>query len=96
MSSNMQSPLTLLFYRRAGCAPCDEARAVLQQVLEDRVRRGDPIPRVRYIDVADDSATEATFGTRVPVLQLGAEEVSLTVSHRSIERLLDRVIGRAT
>ena len=88
------TPLTLLFYRRAGCEPCDEARAALQQVLEDRVRRGDPVARVRYVDVADDPSLEADFGPRVPVLQLGEEEISLTVSHRSIERLLDRVIGR--
>ncbi len=86
---------TLLFYRRAGCEPCDEARATLQQVLEDRVRRGDPIPSVRYVDVATDPDTEAAFGARVPVLKLGEAEISLTVSRRSIERLLDQVAGRA-
>lgn len=92
---NPTPPLTLLFYRRDGCEPCDEARATLQQVLEDRVRRGDPITRVRYIDVAGDPDLEAEFGPRVPVLQLGQDEISLTTSYRSIERLLDRAVGRA-
>jgi hypothetical protein len=86
---------TLDFYRRDGCEPCDDARLALQSVLEERVRRGDPIPRVRYRDVAASSALEAAFGSRVPVLTLGADELSLTLSERSIARFLDRVLGRA-
>jgi hypothetical protein len=86
---------TLLFFRRDGCEPCDEARIALQQVLEDRVRRGDPIPRVRYFDVAEDPGFETSYGARVPVLVVNDSELSLTVSHRSISTFLDRVLGRA-
>jgi hypothetical protein len=86
---------TLKFYRRAGCEPCDEARIYLQQVLEDRVRRGDPIPTVRFLDVTTSPELEASYGPRVPVLALGDDEISLTVSHRSIAIFLDRVLGRA-
>jgi hypothetical protein len=85
----------LKFYRRASCEPCDEARLTLQQVLEDRVRRGDPIPKVRFLDLADDPTLEATYGARVPVLLVGSNELSLTVSYRSISTFLDRVLGRA-
>ena len=86
---------TLDFYRRDGCEPCDEARLVLQAVLEDRVRRGDPIPRVRYRDVAGSPDLESAFGARVPVIAFGSDEISLTLSERSIARFLDQVLGRA-
>lgn len=86
---------TLNFYRRAGCEPCDEARIALQQVLEDRVKRGEPIPRVRYVDIAAEPSLEGAYGARVPVMVVGEDELSLTVSHRSISTFLDRVLGRA-
>ena len=85
----------LHFYRRAACEPCDEARATLQQVLEDRVRRGDPIPRIRYVDLAEAPDLETSYGALVPVLEVGVEKLSLTVSYSSISTFLDRVIGRA-
>ena len=94
MTSSPPQP-TLDFYRRDGCQPCDEARLRLQAVLEERVRRGDPIPRVRYRDVADSAELEDSFGARVPVLAMGSDELSLTLSERSIARFLDRVLGRA-
>ncbi|MEO6350478.1 MAG: glutaredoxin family protein [Candidatus Limnocylindrales bacterium] len=86
---------TLKFYRRDGCDPCDEARLALQQVLEDRVRRGEPIPRVRFVDVTTEADLEKTYGPRIPVLAIGDAELSLTVSYRSIATFLDRVLGRA-
>ena len=93
MASSLSQP-TLDFYRRAGCEPCDEARLALQAVLEDRVRRGDPIPRIRFRDVAESPALESDFGARVPVIAVGRDELSLTLSERSIARFLDRVLGR--
>jgi thiol-disulfide isomerase/thioredoxin len=86
---------TLNFYRRDGCEPCDEARLTLQAVMEERAKRGDPNPRVRYIDVSADSDLEARFGARVPVLTLGEDELALTLSARAIAQLLDRNLGRA-
>jgi len=85
---------TLDFYRRKGCEPCDEARLSLQAVLEDRVKRGDRVPRVRYRNVEDSPTLESAFGARVPVIAIGAQELSLTVSERSIASFLDRVLGR--
>ena len=86
---------TLDFYRRDGCEPCDEARSTLQAVMEDRAKRGDPNPRVRYLDVSSDSDLEARFGARVPVLTLGSDELALNISSRAISQLLDRNLGRA-
>jgi hypothetical protein len=85
---------TLDFYRRDGCDPCDEARLNLQQVLEDRAKRGDQIPRVRYMDVSESPDLETRFGPRVPVLKIGTDELSLTVSRTTIASFLDRVLGR--
>jgi len=93
MTTSLPQP-TLDFYRRDGCEPCDEARAALQQVLEERVMRGDRVPRVRYLNVADSPALESAFGARVPVLAMGDEELALAVSRRSIASFLDRVLGR--
>ena len=93
--TNPSSQPTLDFYRRDGCEPCDEARLTLQAVMEDRARRGEPNPRVRYVDVAADSDLEARFGARVPVLTVGGEEIALNVSARAISQLLDRNMGRA-
>ncbi len=92
MNSSHSQP-TLDFYRRHGCPPCDEARIALQDVLEARARRGDRNPRVRYLNVADSPALESEFGPRVPVLALGGDQISLTLSERSIASFLDRVLG---
>jgi hypothetical protein len=94
MTSSPSQP-TLDFYRRDGCEPCEEARLTLQAIMEDRARRGEPNPRVRYVDVSADTDLEARFGARVPVLTLGTDEIALTVSARAIAQLLDRNMGRA-
>ena len=94
MSTPLPQP-TLDFYRRDGCEPCDEARFALQAVMEDRAKRGDPNPRVRYHDVSTDSELQARFGARVPVLKLGDDELDLNPSARAIGQLLDRNLGRA-
>ena len=94
MSSSPSQP-TLDFYRRDGCEPCDEVRLTLQAVMEDRARRGQPNPRVRYLDVSSDSDLEARFGARIPVLAIGEDELALTIGARAIAQLLDRNLGRA-
>lgn len=92
---SLSSPTsTLSFYRRDGCELCDEARDALQFVLEDRVRRGDPIPRVREVNLSRQPELEADYGARVPVLALGSEELALVASARTIGQFLDRVLGR--
>ena len=92
--TNPSTQPTLDFYRRDGCEPCDEARLNLQQVLEDRAKRGDQVPLVRYHDVAESQDLEIRFGPRLPVLVIGVDQLSLTVSRTSIASFLDSVLGR--
>jgi hypothetical protein len=92
----MTSPAlpTLHFYHRDGCHLCDDARAALQQVLEDRVRRGDPIARVREINLTRQPELEARYGTLIPVLRVDDQELALVTSYHTIAEFLDRVLGR--
>lgn len=92
--TDSSAPITLDFYRRDGCTPCDEARLTLQQVLEERVRRGETVPRVRVINLSERPDLEPTYGERIPVIAVGGQEVSLAPGYRQIEGLLDRVLGR--
>ncbi len=85
---------TLTFYRRDNCHLCDEARDALQAVLEGRVRRGDPIPRVREVNLAQQPELERAYGERIPVLALDGQEIALVTSARAISTFLDRVMGR--
>jgi hypothetical protein len=85
---------TIDCYTRTDCPICDEARATLQSVLEDRARRGDPIARVHFVDVADRPELEADYGAWVPVLQVGPQKLTLSSSYRPISQFLDITLGR--
>lgn len=91
---SLSSPTTTLnFYRRDGCHLCDEGRDALQLVLEERVKRGEPVPRVREINLSRQPELEADYGARVPVLAVGSQELALATSPRQISTFLDRVLG---
>jgi peroxiredoxin len=92
--TSLPSSDTLVFYRRDGCSVCDEARLSLQQVLEDRVKRGDAAPRVRYVDIDADADLVDRYGAFVPVIALADQELALSSSYRQIATFLDCAIGR--
>jgi glutaredoxin len=85
---------TIEFYTRADCATCDEARLTLQQVLEDRARRGDPAARVRYVNIDGDVDLQAKYAALIPVLVLGGRQLVLNTSYRAIAKFIDAVLGR--
>ena len=85
---------TLIFYARVGCHLCDEARAELQSVLEERVKRGEPIARVRDIDVDSSPELKSRYNDVIPVMALNGTELPLVMGRRTIERFLDRALGR--
>jgi len=85
---------TLIFYARAGCHLCDEARDDLQAVLEERVKRGDPIARVRVINIDTEPLIRERYNDLIPVMIVGATELPLAMGRRTIGRFLDKALGR--
>lgn len=85
---------TLEFYLRDGCELCAETRQTLQHVLEQRVMRGDPIPRVHEVNLSQHPDLEPRYGALIPVLALDGHELTLAMGGPTIERFLDRILGR--
>jgi hypothetical protein len=85
---------TLLFYARDGCELCAESRDILQAALEARVIRGDPIARVREVDIATDPELTARYGDLIPVIALDGTDLPLAMGRRAIDAFLDRVLPR--
>jgi hypothetical protein len=85
---------TLLFYARDGCELCTETRDSLQAALEARVMRGDPIARVREVDIATDPELTVRYGDLIPVIELNGQALPLAMGRRAIDRFLDRVLPR--
>jgi hypothetical protein len=85
---------TLVFYTRDGCELCAETRDSLQAALEARVMRGDPIARVREVDIDADPELTARYGDLIPVMELNGNELPLAIGRRAIDGFLDRVLPR--
>ncbi|HUP82841.1 MAG TPA: glutaredoxin family protein [Candidatus Limnocylindria bacterium] len=83
---------TLLFYAREGCELCEESRDILQAALEARVIRGEPIARVREVDIAADPELTARYGDLIPVIATNGTELPLAMGRRAIDGFLDRVL----
>ncbi len=81
-------------YTRDGCHLCEETRDVLQAALEARVLRGDPIARVREIDIDTDPELKGRYGDLIPVLALNGTELPLAMGRRAVDGFLDRVLPR--
>ncbi len=85
---------TVLLYMRDGCHLCEETRDVMQAALEARVLRGEPIARVREVDIDADPELKARYGDLIPVLALEGTELPLAMGRRAIDAFLDRVLPR--
>jgi hypothetical protein len=84
---------TLVLYSRDGCHLCDEARADLQAVLEERVKRGEPIARVHVVDIDVTPEYRDRYNDVVPVMTLNGNELPLAMGRRTIERFLTSALG---
>jgi glutaredoxin len=80
-------PLILLF-TRPGCHLCDEARATLESLLEDRAARGQSIATVQEVDITADPDVERRNFDIIPVVELGGRRLELAVSHAKLRRFL--------
>jgi hypothetical protein len=84
----------LVLYRRPTCSLCDETRATLQIILEERARLGEPVPTLREVDITGDPELESRFGASIPVLAVDGTHLDLATGGRRIRAFLDRTIGR--
>lgn len=78
----------LLLYTREGCHLCDEARAIVQGLLEDRAARGQRTAALRERDIAIDVDWERRFFDRIPVLELAGRRLELVTSAATVRRFL--------
>ncbi len=81
------TPLAELFlYTREGCHLCDEARAIVQGLLEDRAARGQRTAALRERDIATDPESERRFFDRIPVLELSGRRLELVTSPTKVRQ----------
>ena len=80
--------MTLTIYSRPGCHLCDDTRAVLEALLQDRAGRGLATPRLVERDIDTDPALHDRYAFVIPVVALGDREVELATSPARLRRLL--------
>jgi glutaredoxin len=84
----------LVFYTRATCEPCAEARQMLQWALEERAAQGEVVPSVHEVDADGDPALRERYGALVPVVAIGAQELPLVTSGRQLRAFLATALPR--
>jgi hypothetical protein len=82
----------LVLYRRADCALCDEARAIVTALLEQRAGDGRAVPAFVERDIAGDPAWERAYFATIPVVELGDRRLETVTSAAKLRRLFDEVL----
>lgn len=92
----MTPPLPdLVLYGRPGCHLCEEARAVVQSVLEDRASQALAVPRLVERNIETDEAWHRAYLERIPVLVLGDRRLELVMSYGKVRRMIADVLDAA-
>ena len=79
----------LVLYTRDGCHLCDDARGLVQGLLEERAAHGHRTAALRERDISADPDWERRFSTTIPVLELNGRLLELATSAARIRRFLD-------
>ena len=82
----------LVLYARPGCGLCDEARATIGLLLDDRAARGLPVPAFVERDIDADRELHDRLFDRIPVIELGPGRLELATSVARLRRLLADVL----
>jgi hypothetical protein len=86
----MTTPLPdLVLYTRPGCHLCDETRALVQGLLEDRAAHGRRTAAIRELDITTNAEWERAYFDRIPVVELGGRRLDLAISPGALRRFLD-------
>lgn len=87
------APLPDVFlYTLPGCHLCDEARAMLQELLEARAAAGRRTAAIRERDIGTDAAWQRDFFTTIPVVELDGRRLELVTSTAKLRRFLDETL----
>lgn len=78
----------LLLYTRAECELCDEARALLQALLAERIAVGRSAPAIEERDIESDPAWHREFFASIPVVEIGGRQLEIATSAAKLRRLL--------
>lgn len=87
MSSMAPLP-DLYLYGRPDCGLCDESRAVIRLLLDDRRARDLPTPALVERDIDTDPHWQHDFFASIPVVELGTGRVERATSVAKLRRLL--------
>ena len=79
----------LVLYTRPGCHLCEETRAVVQGLLEDRAARGRRTAALRERDISADPELERRFFAFIPVVELAGRRLELATSAAKLRRFVD-------
>ena len=89
----MTTPIPeLVLYTRDGCHRCEEARAIVQGLLEDRAARGRRTAALRERDITTDPEWERAFFATIPVVEIGGRRLELATSPAKLRRFLDEAL----
>jgi hypothetical protein len=82
----------LVLYGRSGCHLCDEARAALVGLLDERSGAGLPVPTLVERDIDSNATWHDAFFETIPVVELGDRRLGLATSALKLRRLLTDVL----
>ena len=85
----------LILYTRDGCHLCDESRATIQALLEERAANGRRTARFRERDIASNPEWERAFLATIPVVEVDGRRLELATSASKLRRFLDDALDGA-
>jgi hypothetical protein len=89
------APPVLLLYSRAGCHLCEEAREVLEALLERRAAAGLPSPAITTVDIDTDPAAHDAYHDVIPVVAVGERRLELATSAAALGGFLSEALDGA-
>lgn len=84
----VSDPPALILYSRPGCGLCDDVRALLLALLEQRSAAGLPAPSLEERDIETDPAWQRAYFASIPVVELGDRRLDTVTSAAALRRLL--------
>ncbi len=79
----------LVLWRSDRCHLCEDATALVGQLLEERAAAGRATPRLAVRRIAEDPAVERELFEQVPVLEVEGRRLPLAVRLGPIRAFLD-------